>query len=226
MQQINDLKQEIKGFETEIAKLKQELTIIGGYTLELATSNDPSEIAKSFRLEAQKIVDRAPAIQGIKNAIAELTSRLNQKQSQLQDLEAVELKKQRQNRIIEGRSRLRAKFADVEAAAKSLQNLYFDLKAIAAEYEKDFAQIHPPTSGGTALNRNSLLNIEPLTIPQFVEEKERQLLLPIKRSQLAEYKDARRNTLAGLKTANVSDFDDTIASLEVEIESLQKPVQL
>lgn len=281
MQQIDDLKQEIQSFEAEIAKLQQELTVVGGFTMQLATSNAPSEIAKSIRADAQQVLERQPAIKGLRDAIAELTSRLNQKQSQLQELEVVKLKKHRQDRIIEGQSRLRAKFSDVEAVAQSLQNLYFDLKAIALEYEPDFAQIHPPTPGGIALNRNSLLNIEPLTIPHFaeekdrfvlsnkffdlfsaerellqkqreeagrrskqnhedmlaqikqreldkqraIEEKERQLLLPIKRSQLAEYKDARRNTLAGLKTANVSDFDDAIASLEVEIESLQKPVQ-
>ena len=84
MQQIDDLKQEIKSFEAEITKLEQELTVVGGFTMQLATSNAPSEIAKSIRTEAQQVLERQPAIKGLRDAIAELTSRLNQKQSQLQ----------------------------------------------------------------------------------------------------------------------------------------------
>lgn len=279
---IDDLKQEIKSFENEIEKLQQELTAIGGRTLELSLgASDAETISKSVRLAASQVVERQPVLKGLKDAIAELTSHLVQKQSQLQQLEAVELKQETKRRVEEGRSRLRSKFPDIETAAQSLQNLFFELKAIALEYEADFAQIHPPTSGGTALNRNSLLNYEVLALPTIteenqrfilnsrfinlfeaerkaierqrlensqayrlerqreqaeikqreldeqlkIEEKERQSLLKSKRLQLAEYKDARRNRLAGLATANVSDFDDAIAKLEAEIENLQKPVQ-
>ncbi|PSB28691.1 hypothetical protein [Chlorogloea sp. CCALA 695] len=81
MQTIDDLRSEIQSFENEIAKLKQDLIIVGGYFLELASINDPSATATSFQ------VDRAPAIQEIKNAIAELTARLALKKVQLEELE-------------------------------------------------------------------------------------------------------------------------------------------
>lgn len=280
MQKIDELRQEIKAFEDEIASLQQELTAISGIRSPQASSeSSPLQVAQAVRQEVQKSVEQQPLLKGLRDAIAELTSRLVQKQSQLQELEAAELKKHRQGRITEGQVRLRSKFADVEVAAKSLQNLYFELKAIASEYEKDFSQINPPTTGGTVLNRNSLLNYERLMLPTIkeenqrfilsskaidifeeekrllkqqqlensrfyrlerqrelaeisrqkadeearIEQEDRQTLLKYKTSQLAEYKDARRNRLAGLATANASDFDDAIAQLEIEIAKLQEP---
>jgi tRNA U55 pseudouridine synthase TruB len=177
MQKIDDLQLEIKSFESEIANLQAELVAVGGRTLELSLGESDAEtISKSVRLAAAQVVERQPVLRGLKDAIAELSSRLIQKQSQLEELEVVELKQSRKKRIEQGKSLLRAKFADVETAAQSLQNLYFNLKAIALEYEKDFAEINPPTSSGAVLNRNSLLNIEPLYLPHFVEEKDRFVL--------------------------------------------------
>jgi hypothetical protein len=176
MQKIDDLQLEIKSFETEIQKLQAELTAVGGFTMKLASSNAPSEIAKSIRTEAQQVLERQPALKGLRDAIAELNCRLRPKKAQLQELEKELLKQHRIERIEEGRSRLRSKFGDVETMAQSLENLYLNLKAIALEYEEDFSQINLPTSGGAALNRNSLLNIEPLYLPHFVEEKDRFVL--------------------------------------------------
>jgi hypothetical protein len=176
MGQIDDLRAEIKSFEDEIASLQAELTAVGGFTMQLASSNAPSEIAKSIRTEAQQVLERQPAIKGLRDAITELTSRLQQKRLELQELEAVELKRETKRRVEEGRSRLHSKFSDVEKMAESLQNLYFDLKAIALEYEKDFAQIHPPSSGHKQLNRAALLNYELLWLPQLTEESDRFIL--------------------------------------------------
>lgn len=278
MQQIDDLRSEIKAFEDEIGKLEQELGVVGGRTLQLATSTDPSAIATAVREQAQQVVERQPILKGIRDAIAELTSHLVQKQAQLDQLAAQQLKEDRVKRIEEGRSRLRAKFSDIETAAQSLQNLYCDLKAIALEYETDFAQVYPPSSGHKQLNRAALLNYELLWLPQLTEESdrfilhskvvdifeeekrllkqqrlenslawrqnheqqmaeikqreldeqlrieklERAALLKLKTSELEKFKLARAERLAGLKTARVGDFDDAIASLEVEILSLQE----
>lgn len=282
MQKIDDLRSEIKAFEDEIRKLQQELTVVGGFTMQLATSNAPSEIAKSIRTEAQQVLERAPAIQGLKNAISELMAQLAQKKAQLEQLEVEQLKQSRKERIEEGKSRLRSKFTDVETAAQSLQNLYFDLKAIALEYETDFAQIHPPSSGHKQLNRAALLNYELLWLPQLTEESDRFILhskvidifeaekkalqqqrleasrssrqnhedmvaqlkqrevdekmrtereyraslLVTKQQELKDFKSARAERLAALKTADVGGFDSAIALLQEEIEQLEKPVQI
>jgi hypothetical protein len=84
-----------------------------------------------------------------------------------------QLKQHRLEQIEEGRSKLRAKFNDVEQLAESLKNLFFELKAIALEYEKDFAQVYPPGSGERQLNRASLLNYEGIFLPQLTEVSDR-----------------------------------------------------
>ncbi len=281
MQEIEQLKQEIKGFEVEIAKLQAQLLAAGGRTLQLAMGESASDISQFVQAEAKRIVEQQPVLQGLKNALSVLASRLVEKQAQLQELEAVELKKHRQDRITEGQSKIRAKFSDVQKAAESLQNLYFDLKALALQYEADFSQINPPTSGGTVLNRNSLLNYDYLSLPRIFEEgarfvlrceaidlfqaekeafqrqqaeewqvyrelreaeraasrqrdmdeklriemQDRTALLKHKKSQLAEFNQARSERLAALKTANVGGIDSVIAKLEAEIEKLEKPMQ-
>jgi len=177
MQQIDDLRLEIESFEAEISSLQKELALVGGKTLELATSeNSANAISKSIRSEAQRVIEQQPVLQGIRNAIAELNSRLQPKKLQLGELEAQELRQCRIERIEQGRSKLRAKFGDVEEAAESLKNLFFELKAIALEYEKDFAEINPPGSGNIVLNTASLLNYEAIALPKLVERDGRFIL--------------------------------------------------
>ncbi len=177
MQKINGLRQEIESFEVEIGKLQQELAAVGGRTLQLASGDsNATAISKAIRSEAQRVIEQQPIIQGLRNAIAELNSRLQPKKAQLQELEKELLKQHRIERIEEGRAKLRAKFADVEQAAESLKNLFFELKAIAQEYKADFVEINPPTSGGSVLNRNSLLNYEVLALPTITEENQRFIL--------------------------------------------------
>jgi hypothetical protein len=281
MQQIDVLQLEIKSFEIEIQKLNQELTEVGGFTLRLASSNAPSEIAKSIRTEAQQVLERQPVIKGLRDAIAELTSRLEQKQSELEKLEKEQQKQSRKKRIEQGKSLLCSKSADVEQAAESLKNLFLELKSLAREYEGDFNQINPPTSSRQILNTASLLNFGMLTTPTLTQNDGRFLLssqafdvfeskkealrrervevsriskeyndqmmlelrrrendekmrvdreyktslLISKRQELKDFLAARADRLLSLKTANVDDFNNAIASLEVEIESLQKPMQ-
>ncbi|WP_009630209.1 hypothetical protein [Synechocystis sp. PCC 7509] len=280
MQKIDELRQEIKAFEVEITKLQAEL-LAASQIAPPMQSNSPEAIANAFRSAAVVTHERIADVQGIRNAIAELTARLAQKKSQFEELEVQQLKQLREKRIEEGKQKLRAKFGDVEKMAEALEGLYFGLKAIALEYEKDFAQIHPPTSGGTALNRNSLLNIEPLTIPHFVEEKDRFVLsnkffdlfeaekealqrqrieasirsqqnhqdllaqikqreldkqraleqqeraafIAQKQEQLQTMKSQRGWDMRGQAATNFHPLHDAIASLEAEIENLEKPVQ-
>lgn len=175
-QRIDELKNEIQSYELEIAKLQQELAAAGGRTVELATSTEPSAIATAIRTEAVRIVEQQPILRGIQDAIAQLTSRLTQKKSQLQQLETAELKQQRLQRVEQGKSELRAKFSDIEKVAESLKNLFLELKEIALKYEKDFAEIHPPSSGHRQLNRAGLLNYEVLWLPQITEVDDRFIL--------------------------------------------------
>ncbi|MBA2748626.1 MAG: hypothetical protein H0U45_07750 [Tatlockia sp.] len=276
MQQIDDLRLEIKSFEFEIQKLQQELSA-NSQIAPKAVSNSPEAIAAAFRSAAVATTERIADVQGIRGAIAELTDRLQPKKIQLGELEAQELKQHRLKRIEEGKKKLRAKFTDVEKMAESLQSFYFELKAITSQYETDFATIHPPTNSGAVLNRNSLLNFGLLMVPELLEndgrflvkskpfdvfksEKEalrrerieasrrsrqnhedmvaqlkqrevdekmrtereyRASLLSTKQLELSGFKSARADRLASLKTANVSDFDNAIASLEAEITALE-----
>lgn len=176
MQQIEALRQEIQSYEDEIRKLQQELAAAGGRTLELATSADPSSIATAVREQAQQVIEQQPVLKGLKDAIAELSSRLQQKKAQLQELETAELKRQQLQRVEEGRAKLREKFTDVERVAEALKNLFFELKTLAREYEADFSQIHPPSSGQRQLNRAALLNYEALLLPQIAEVGDRFVL--------------------------------------------------
>jgi hypothetical protein len=166
---IDELRQEIKSFEIEIEKLQQQLVVAGGRTLQLATGNSPSDISQFVQAEAKRIVDNQPVLRGLKDAIVELNNRLAQKKVEFQELEAVELKQSRKKRIEEGQQKLRAKVRDVGTAAQSLESLYFELKAITAEYEQDFNCLYPPTPSRQMLNRTSLLNFGLLTIPTLTE---------------------------------------------------------
>ncbi len=282
MQKIDELRQEIKAFSDEIEKLQQELAAAGGRTLQLATSVEPSAIATAVREQAQSLVQQQPILQGIQDAIAELGSRLQQKKLQLQELEIAELKRQRAQRVEEGRSLLRAKSANVEQAAEALKSLFFELKALVREYEEDFSHIYPPTPVRRELNTASLLNFGLLTIPTLTENDGRFLLksqaldvfesekaalqkqrleasrrsrqnhedmvaqlkqreadeklrtereyraslLISKRQELKDFVAARSDRLLALKTADVGGFDSAIASLQEEIEQLEKPVQI
>lgn len=176
MHKIDELRQEIKAFESEIANLQAELAAVGGLTLKLASSESASDISSSVRGEAVRVIERQPILKGIKDAIAELNSRLQPKKVQLGELEKQKAQQHQLERIEEGRAKLRAKFADVEEAAESLKNLFFELKAIALEYEKDFAEINPPGSGNIVLNTASLLNYEAIALPQLVEKGGRFIL--------------------------------------------------
>lgn len=174
---IEQLRQEIESFEAEISSLEKELAAVGGRTLQLASGeSNATTISKTIRSEAQRVIEQQSIVQGLRNAIAELNSRLQPKKIQLGELEAQQLRQHRLERVDEGRSRLRGKFTDVEKVAESLKNLFFELKAIALEYERDFAQVHPPGSGNIVLNTASLLNYEAIALPQLVEKDGRFIL--------------------------------------------------
>ncbi len=234
MQKIDELRQEIKAFSDEIEKLQAELATIGRKTLQLASGESASDISSSVRGEAIRIIEQQPVIQGLKNAIAELTSRLVQKKAQLQELETAELKRETTRRAREGQSRLRAKFSDVETAAQSLQNLFFELKAIALEYEADFAQIHPPTSGHKQLNRAALLNYEVLALPTITEENQRFILnsrfinlfeaerKAIERQRLEQSQTWRQNHQQQMAEIKQRELDEQLRIEEKERQSLLK----
>ncbi len=87
MQQIDDLRLEIKSFEFEIQKLQQELSA-NSQIAPKAVSNSPEAIAAAFRSAAVATTERIADVQGIRGAIAELTDRLQPKKVQLGELEA------------------------------------------------------------------------------------------------------------------------------------------
>jgi DNA repair exonuclease SbcCD ATPase subunit len=170
MQKIDDLQLEIKSFETEIQKLQAELTAVGGFTMKLATSTAPSEIAKSIRTEAQQVLERQPALKGLRDAIAELTSRLKQKQVQLQKLQVVELKEARKERVENAKQKLREQFERVDDIASLLESAYYDLKAIYKEANPDFKALGSAEPGSYSYQIHQLINFDFLQVPVLVEK--------------------------------------------------------
>jgi chromosome segregation ATPase len=87
MHKIDELRQEIKSFEVEISSLEKELAAVGGRTLQLASGDsNATAISKAIRSEAQRLIQQQPVVQGLRDAIAELNSRLQPKKYSLTNL--------------------------------------------------------------------------------------------------------------------------------------------
>lgn len=170
--QIALLKGEIQSYQVEISRLEQEMAHLSKSTALSASS--PAGIADAIRKNALESPARQAELQGIKNAIAELTSRLNQKQQQF-----AELKKERQHQLhlaqlAQGRQEIRSKVGEVEAAAQSLRSLYLELKLLASRYEPDFQALYPTSSAAFRfLNIYSLIDFQQLSIPKLDEQEGR-----------------------------------------------------
>jgi predicted RNase H-like nuclease (RuvC/YqgF family) len=171
MQKIDALRREIESFEAEISSLQKELARVGGKTLELATSeNSASAISKSIRQEAEQIVERQPVLRGIKDAIAELTSRLNEKQSQFEQLQSELEKQERVKRVEIAKQQLREHIEKVDDIASLLESEYLLLKTIYKESNADFKALGSAEPGSYAYGMNQLINFEFLRLPVLHEK--------------------------------------------------------
>lgn len=170
MQKVEQLKQEIEDFEREIQKLQQQLAAAGGRTLQLAIGDSPSDISKALQLEAQQVVERQPVLQGIRNAIAELTTRLNQKQSQLQQLEKEQQKQARVKRVEVAQQKLREQVEKIDDIASLLESAYLDLKAIYKEANPDFKALSSAEPGSYAYTMHQLIHFQVVQVPTLVEK--------------------------------------------------------
>ena len=166
---IDDLQLEIKSFEFEIQKLQQELSA-NSQIAPKAVSNSPEAIADAFRSAAVATTERIADVQGIRGAIAELTSRLNQKQSQLQKLEAVELKQARTERVETAKQKLREQIERVDDIASLLESAYLELKAIYKEANPDFKALGSAEPGSYSYQLHQLIHFDFLRVPVLVEK--------------------------------------------------------
>ena len=166
---IDDLKQEIKSFEAEIGKLQQELSA-NSQIAPKAVSASPEAIADAFRSAAVATHERIADVQGIRGAIAELTSRLAQKQVQLQKLESVELKQARIERVQTAKQKLREHVEKIEDIASLLELAYYDLKALYKEANPDFKALGSAEPGSYSYQLHQLINFDFLQVPVFVEK--------------------------------------------------------
>ncbi|MGL4621485.1 MAG: hypothetical protein ACRCZS_20900 [Chroococcidiopsis sp.] len=279
MTEIQRLTNEIESYQQELTKLKTELSA-ASQVIPKVQSDSAADISSAFRAAAVATHERASDIQGIRNAIAELTTRLNQKQIQFEELEKEQQKQARVKRVEAAQQKLREQVEKIDDIASLLESAYYDLKAIYKEANSDFKANGSAAPGSYAYGMHQLIHFEFPRLPVLIEkdgsftlgsrvfdlfepekkaeqaeraarsrayrlERERELteikqreldeklrierqeaaaLLKNKRSQLEAFRAERARWLAGLATANVSDFDDAIAKLEAEIENLQKPV--
>jgi DNA-binding protein H-NS len=277
MQKIDDLQLEIKSFESEIANLQAELAAAGGVSLRLASGESANNISLSIRAEAIRLIETQPVIRGLRDAIAELTSHLNQKQIQVQELEKQQQQQDRLKRVEQAKQKLRQHIEKVDNIASLLQSEFLLLKAIYQESNADFKALGSAEPGSYAYGMNQLIHFEFLRLPvlhekdgsfilssrvfdlfgpeqkakqeeqaarsrvyrenherETAEIKQRELeeklrtereyrasLLVTKQQELKDFKSARTDRLASLKTADVGGFDSAIASLEAEITALE-----
>ncbi len=166
------LQSQIELYESEISKLQSELQQLTQPKAD-PQLDSPGAIASAIRQSVKDTVERQQLVQGIEEAIAELTSALEWRQEQLAQLEKQQIRESRLERIEQGRQKIRAQFDEVEKAAENLKTLFMNLRFLAGEYGEDFSAIHPPSSGTVALNTSYLLNFGALSIPKLVEENER-----------------------------------------------------
>lgn len=166
---IDDLKQEIKSFEAEIGKLQQELSA-NSQIAPKAASASPEAIAAAFRSAAVATQKQIADVQGIRGAIAELTSGLAQKQVQLQKLEMEQLKQARTERVETAKQKLREQIERVDDIASLLESTYLELKAIYKEANPDFKALGSAQPGSYAYQIHQLIHFDFLRVPVLVEK--------------------------------------------------------
>lgn len=132
------------------------------------TSSSPSDIAQAVRLTAAEAPARQAEVQGLRNAIAELTSRLQTRQASLADLERQQVRQQRLARLEEGKRRIRGKGKELQQAAQAVQSLLSDLEALNREYREDFNALYP-NPAFTFLGVDGLVSFQPISLPKLVE---------------------------------------------------------
>lgn len=169
----SELRSQIADYQTELAKLQSELKQLTQPKADPQPDSSPIAIASAIRQSAKDTAEKHLLVQGIQDAIAELTSAVEWRQAQLADLEKEELRQSHLERIEEGKQKIRAQVDEVENAAENLKTLFMNLRFLAAEYESDFSALHPPSSGTITLNTAHLLNYGVLSVPQLVEREGR-----------------------------------------------------
>lgn len=166
---IDDLQLEIKSFESEIQKLQQELSA-NSQIAPKAVLNSPQAIADAFRSAAVATTERIADVQGIRGAIAELSSGLAQKQVQLQKLEMEQLKQARIERVETAKQKLRQQIERVDDIASLLELAYYDLKAVYKEANPDFKALGSAAPGSYSYQLHQLINFDFLQVPVLVEK--------------------------------------------------------
>jgi hypothetical protein len=277
MYKIDELRLEIKSFEDEIAKLKQELNAASQVAPRME-SGSAIDISNAYRVAAVATHERIADVQAIRGAIAELNSRLTQKQTQFEELQRERQKQERVKQVEIAKQQLRQHIEKVDNIASLLQSEFLALKVIYQQSNADFKALGSAEPGSYSYSIHQLIHFEFLKLPVLhekdgsfilssrifdlfgpeqkakqeeqaarsrewrenheremaevkqkqieqrsqIERQERKSLLINKQSELAEFQAARTERLSSLASANVNYFDDAIAKLKEEIETLDK----
>lgn len=167
--QIEHLKQQIEDYEVELRKLRLELSAKSAVTPQ-PESNHPSDIAAAFRAAAVATAEKLTDTQGLKDAIAALTSQLNQRQQQLQELEKQHQKQLRIRRVEEARQKIRQQVERIDEIAAQTESAYLDLKTLYQEVESDVRLLSDNPPGSYAASLEQLVHFNFLQVPTLVEQ--------------------------------------------------------
>ncbi len=170
--QIDQLREEVAEYQSELQKLKNELSAAKAIAPQ-PKSDRPSDISEAYRNAAKVTAEKIVGVEGVEDAIAALEGQLAQKLPRLKELEKEQKRQMRLKRIEEGRTKIRGKSKDIEAATESLQLLFCEMIELSDEYQSDFAELYPAGDGEKILNIARLLNFSPLLIPQLIEKQGR-----------------------------------------------------
>lgn len=139
MQQIQA---EIEAIRSQIEALQQERASMKVDNVILPENSSPQAIAAAYRNHAQETAQISAQVKGIDDAIAALTTQLNQKQAQLAPSQNQQSQKSIQQQVEEGKQQAKVHAERVNQLAAELAEELRSLKAAADELSPQYWQVY------------------------------------------------------------------------------------
>jgi AraC-like DNA-binding protein len=167
--QIKQLREEVAEYRSELQKLKNELSAAKAITPQ-PKSDRPTDISAAFRSAAVATAEKVADVLGVEESIAVLTTQMNQRQQQLEELQKQYQKQLRLGRVEEARQKIREQIQRIDDIAFQAESAYLNLKTLYKEVEGDFKSLSQNPPGSLAARLENLVNFNFLQVPTLVEQ--------------------------------------------------------
>ncbi len=139
---MEQIQAEIAAISSQITALRQERASLTSNKVLSPDNTSPEGVAEAYRRQARESTQISAEIKGIDDAIAALENQLNQKQAELQHLQAQSPRLTLEQEVEEGRRQAKVHAERINQLAAELAGELRALKACADELSPSYWQVY------------------------------------------------------------------------------------